>query len=281
MPFVGLLDVLTDEQDPDDVWHDPTVFSDDYQVCSTAHHGGLEGLTAEVRTYIQFFTDLVDIGTVTYEARLENALEAAVFLANQVWLTSSHVSTLSVHYDLETTIQAPYISPQGIIFLSALLGIYIVSLLSMATYSIWDPRWTGRLDSFAVLRLGAAVAAHFPLQANNMDKMEVLDETPGWVGDTKEGEGDFGKLGLGGGTKLRARRRYRCSDLDNEPIVPYRICINGVLVEVTSPGYPKHGTEVRSPGYPAQNTRIRCGRTRARGMVFEADVMRSEARCEK
>lgn len=186
MPFVSLLNILKDDSDSGDLWRDPTTYADDYQLCSTNHHRDLEGLTAEVRTYVQYFTNLNDIGSkVAYEARLQNALEAAVFLANQAWLTSSFVSTLTVHYDLGTTMQAPYISPVGIILLSALLGIYIVSLLSMATYSIWDPRWTGRLDSFAVLRLGAAVAAHFPLQANNMDKMEVLDETPGWVGDIK------------------------------------------------------------------------------------------------
>ncbi|CAK1359758.1 unnamed protein product [Cercospora beticola] len=150
----------------------------------------------------------------TYEAKLNNAWEAAAFLANERWLKSGQRATLTVNYDPGAPIQIPHISTAGMILISVLLSIYLVSLLAMAVYGNWNPHWTSRLDAFTMMQLGAAISEHLPLQlANNTHIIRILDEVPGWVGDSSEQPEDdtaVGKIGLGASGALRAGKRYKC-----------------------------------------------------------------------
>ena len=130
---------------------------------------------------------------------IENAFEAAAFLANEAWLMNNDVAkTFTVNYDLGENSEVPVISDGGIVTVSVLLMLYLCSLLAMAVYSAWGPRWTKELDAFAMMRIGASMAGRFPLlAANEADKIRALDDTPGWIGDAMAGETKVGELALG------------------------------------------------------------------------------------
>ncbi|KAJ7074106.1 hypothetical protein C8F01DRAFT_1272425 [Mycena amicta] len=128
----------------------------------------------------------------------QNAFTSAAFLANQAWMTSITDGDLWVSYDLGADILVPVISRTAMIALSTLLGVYLLSLLSLAIYSVWSPHWTTRLDSFAMMRIGASLSDKLPLVlANGASSFKVLDETPGWIGDASGGIGAVGELGVG------------------------------------------------------------------------------------
>ncbi|KAF8813277.1 hypothetical protein BYT27DRAFT_7181160 [Phlegmacium glaucopus] len=144
--------------------------------------------------------------------RIRSAFESAAFLANEAWLQSSTLApSFSVSYDAGADMVVPAISPAGILLISVLLAVDLLSLLAMALYSAWTPCWTDQLDAFAMMRIGAAIAESIPFRvANTTDRIKILDETPGWVGDTTEGKGKVGELGIGAPTPLRRRRKYAC-----------------------------------------------------------------------
>jgi len=146
--------------------------------------------------------------------RIKNAFESAAFLANKAQLQYSPLGsrTLTVFYDSGADTVVPAISRSGIILISVLLTVYLLSLLAIALYSAWTPSWTDQLDAFAMMRIGAALAESIPFRvvADTTDRIKVLDETPGWVGDATEGEGKVGELGMGAPTPLRERRQYAC-----------------------------------------------------------------------
>jgi hypothetical protein len=89
-------------------------------------------------------------------------------------------------------------------------------LLLITGYSIWEPHWTGRFEFFAMMRLGAAIAEHLPLQATQgAEKLAVLDVLPSWVGARTGGEGKVGNIALGVRVPLRAKIRYPCLEFDH------------------------------------------------------------------
>lgn len=152
--------------------------------------------------------------------RIVNALEAAAFITNEVWMVDDPRITsrqLTVNSDMGEDTQKPGISDVGIAIVSILLLVDLFCLAALALYSARVPRWTEQLDSFAMMRLGAAMADDLPLQvANKAERISILDETPGCIGDTTGGEGTVGELGIGAKTPLRARRRYTCYEGDHE-----------------------------------------------------------------
>ncbi len=151
--------------------------------------------------------------------RLTNAFNAAAFLANQTWMLYSPGlgNTLIVSYDLGEDTQVPSISNAGMVLISVLLVLYLAALFTLAMYSSRYPRWTIQLDSFTMMRLGAAVADRVPLLVGNRtDDIKVLDEIPGWIGDEVESEAGVGRLGLGAQRRLNSNRRYACYPSDNE-----------------------------------------------------------------
>ncbi|KAJ5421522.1 hypothetical protein N7491_009967 [Penicillium cf. griseofulvum] len=89
--------------------------------------------------------------------------------------------------------QVPHISLAGIIFVSVLLVVDLLCLLALALYSASIPRWTGTLDSFAMLRIGASISDKTPLLATqHVDRIKALDATPGWIGNNSDGKvGNF------------------------------------------------------------------------------------------
>ncbi|KAK7031726.1 hypothetical protein R3P38DRAFT_826216 [Favolaschia claudopus] len=150
--------------------------------------------------------------------RIQNAFTSAAFLANEAWMMSLDPAAgrLGVTYDYGADTQIPVISTKAIILLSALLGVFLSSLLALAIYGTWYPHWTPRLDSFAMLRIGASLADRFPgslVIVEDVDSCKVLDDTPGWIGDVSGGMGDVGELAVSADTPLLRNRRYHCQEL--------------------------------------------------------------------
>jgi len=144
---------------------------------------------------------------------MQSTLTAALYLSNGIWLkqgVSGASRTLNVNYDPGAPTTIPTISTVGIITVSILLGLFVLGLFAMAGYASHMPAWTSALNFFTVMQMGAAAAEHLPLSAGSKaDKVKVLDEVPGWIGDAMP-EAGIGKLGLGAKAKLRSSRKYEC-----------------------------------------------------------------------
>ena len=111
----------------------------------------------------------------------------------------------------------PAISSAGMIIISILWAVYIACLFALAVYSATSPRWTQQLDSFAMMRIGAAAHEHIDFDVGFETKaISALDKLPGEIGDATGDEGNVGVLGLGASSPLRARRRYKCYSGDEE-----------------------------------------------------------------
>ncbi|KAK5699479.1 hypothetical protein LTR97_005607 [Elasticomyces elasticus] len=196
--------------------------SDNFFWCSASNLWNFGQLQSDLLSYVQLFIADPGMGSsnprgARYDDILANAFEAAAFLANEQWLTSARVARFSVNYDAGVPSQALHISEAGIILISVLLSIYLAALFGVAMYSNRDPRWTNRLDSLVMMQYGAAIADRLPMNIiADRQRMHVLDETPGWIGDVMDEDRRVGELGLGAAEPLRAGRRYRCFEHDDE-----------------------------------------------------------------
>ena len=142
--------------------------------------------------------------------RITNAFTSAAFLANEAWLSSTaFMKTWSVTYDHGADTLVPVISRTGILVISILLGVFLASLLGLAIYSAVLPRWTDQLDAFAMLRIGASISDKIQFRAiPNAQRVHVLDELPGWIGDAASGEDAQGELALGGPGRLDRKQKF-------------------------------------------------------------------------
>ena len=135
---------------------------------------------------------------------------------------SPAVKSLTVDYDFGADTQIPVISRGGwLIFVSLLLGLCILTLIPLAIDATWAPRWTAQLESFAMMRIGAAIVDKLPLTVGqNKNTLKSLDDIPGWVGDISREKNPLGRFGLGAGRPVASRvdRRYECAEDDREEI---------------------------------------------------------------
>ena len=163
-------------------------------------------LRSEISDWIEIFTQ--------EGPRISNAFTASAFLANKAWMESNletNAKSLYIAFDMGHDTQIPTISRTGLVFVSFLLGLDILILFPLAVYAAYIPRWTSTLDSFAIMRMGAAVADELPLLiSKDMDKIDALDELPGCIGDRTEDRNAVGQLGLRGTRPLalRINRRF-------------------------------------------------------------------------
>jgi hypothetical protein len=99
----------------------------------------------------------------------------------------------------------PFISLAGIIVVSVLMALYLIPLLALALYAGLSKSWTTRLDSFVMLRMGAAVGQRdLPMQfGKNLGEIGILDDLPGVVRDVSAPDDKIRQIPLGvGGTRL-------------------------------------------------------------------------------
>ncbi|KAJ5619083.1 hypothetical protein N7510_003067 [Penicillium lagena] len=152
---------------------------------------------------------------------IPNAFTSAAFLSNKN-LVESMQASWAIHQDLGTEMKIPDISLGGIVAVSVLMGLYLLPLVALALYASLYPRWTRRLDSFAMLRLGASMGEEvFPmLVAYDKNAIRELDEIPGVVREIGHASGTesspVGRIGLGGGKPLQGLRKYQCFEGDNQ-----------------------------------------------------------------
>ena len=104
--------------------------------------------------------------------------------------------------------------PKGaMVVISILIALQLIVLLSLAIYASSRPTWTESLDSFAILRLGATMAAELPsISALEAKHMAVLDEQKGWIGYQKSKE-ILKTLTIGGPMRPRNDQFYRLVDV--------------------------------------------------------------------
>ncbi|KAJ5198505.1 uncharacterized protein N7498_007622 [Penicillium cinerascens] len=161
--------------------------------------------------------------TFSNTGTLTNALNAAAFLANKQFVESLD-SSYGIYQDLGSEMMVPQSSVAGVAVVSAFLGLYILILLALSLYGCRHYRWTSRLDSFAMLRFGAAYGnGVFPmLVTSKTQHVKELDEVSGVVREVGSVADDaiipIGRIGLGEGKPLRMNRRYECYQGDNEPL---------------------------------------------------------------
>jgi hypothetical protein len=173
-------------------------------------------LDDDIARYLRSFyvTDGYKLGDTS---RATNAFTAAVYLATEAWFTTGRADwgSRSVYFDAGADTTIPAMSLAAMIGLSALLGIYLACLFALSLYSARNYRWTGRLDAFAMMRIGAEMHEKVPLEVGfEVSAIRVLDETPGVIGDATGGEGEVGVLGIGCGTPLHGARRYKSYKAD-------------------------------------------------------------------
>ncbi|QIW94513.1 hypothetical protein AMS68_000031 [Peltaster fructicola] len=147
----------------------------------------------------------------------ENAFTVAAVLANEAYFTTTDTTgglatgltpSFSVSYDMGADTTIPAISKSTIIALSVLMAIFLAALLALAVYGTLYPVWTHQLDSWAMLRIGASLAESATLRAGDASKSSIPDETPGWIGDSTQGESQYGEVAVGGSGRLNKRRAY-------------------------------------------------------------------------
>lgn len=147
---------------------------------------------------------------------LSNAFTSAALIANQIWLahnTDSNIvgKSLSINFDMGADSQVPTLSRAGMIAASVVMGLFLAILFVLVLYSLWTPRWTSRLDAFAMIRIGAAMPDRLPLSiGRNADAITELDDNPGWAGDAAEDDEFVRRLGLGAPGIIHRKRRYEC-----------------------------------------------------------------------
>ena len=178
-----------------------------------------ELLDREIAKYVQSFYLFGNYGVGWQDPdRSRDIFAAAVYLANEAWLTSDvSRANRKVSSDPGADTVIPAISRSGMIVISALWAVYVACLFSLALYSARSSRWTYRLDSFAMMRIGAAAHEEIRFDVGFETKViDALDKLPGSIGDAMGGEGDVGALGLGASSPLRPARRYKCYSGDQE-----------------------------------------------------------------
>jgi hypothetical protein len=160
-----------------------------------------------------------------------NVFTTAAFLSNKQWVESMK-PVYAIYQDPGTEMEIPDIGLAGVIVVSILLGPYLLLLLALSWYGSRAPRWTYRLDSFAMLRFGAALGEGiFPmLIAERTNDIKELDEIPGVIRDVGPVSEDaiipVNRIGLWGGKPLQNRRRYECYEADNEAMT--LVEVNGI-----------------------------------------------------
>ncbi|KAK2813335.1 hypothetical protein FQN50_000650 [Emmonsiellopsis sp. PD_5] len=146
--------------------------------------------------------------------QMELAFTAAIYLAHSNWLLHPiHYvfDEFSISYDLGADASLPTISLASLISISILLGIFLIGLGWLAIYASFSWTWTGSLDAFVMLAIGAALGRDGrtgplpPLGASEANT-EFLDRTPGWFGDGRPEAGAIGRVELGAEAPIRNNR---------------------------------------------------------------------------
>ncbi|KAB8224299.1 hypothetical protein BDV33DRAFT_199696 [Aspergillus novoparasiticus] len=197
-------------------------------MCSAAL--GSEGrlaarVSAEATEHLEdAFNSSLGVPATIDAAYLKKAFDAAAFFANKAWFESWGTGCrldFSVYWDPGLDTEVPVMSMASLIVITILLSLHLLILICLTIWASNTERWTGSLDSWAMMRIGGAIADRVPLKiAENTDKMEFLDEIPGWIGDENDANESVGIIGLGAQGALTDNRRYISYEEDHEEKSP-------------------------------------------------------------
>lgn len=119
----------------------------------------------------------------------KEALEVAMFKANEAWLTeTAAATTLSTARNIYTSPGSPVLRPlksvAGTVIVSVLLGLQITGLLILAWYIYTVPTWTTAFDSIAIAQLAKNVDNDYipPIGYTDDKALEKLKDVDGLVG---------------------------------------------------------------------------------------------------
>ena len=94
--------------------------------------------------------------------------------------------------------------------ISTLLVAQYIGMAIFAQYILRHHTWTGSLNIFAILKLGAAMAEDIPLvSAMQAKEAKALDERAGWIGDGGPEGQKVRTWTLGGPERVRYDALYR------------------------------------------------------------------------
>jgi hypothetical protein len=149
-----------------------------------------------------------------HNTTLPQSLTRASFYAVKALLQTNEYEYAylnGVSRDNFETVVMPSISLAGIIVVSVLMALYLIPLLALAAYAGLSKSWTVRLDSFVMLRMGAAIGQRdLPMQfGKHLGEIGALDQLPGVVRDVSAPDDKVRQIALGvGGTRLRPKAKY-------------------------------------------------------------------------
>lgn len=107
-----------------------------------------------------------------------SALTMAMFFGSEAMLNPnldpSRFDNRGISSYPGSVIQKSYMPPAAMIVISVLIVLQITGILALALYASSCPAWTETLDSFAIFRLGAAMADELPLISAVEAKMLVV-----------------------------------------------------------------------------------------------------------
>ncbi|KAJ5543217.1 hypothetical protein N7461_009220 [Penicillium sp. DV-2018c] len=164
---------------------------------------------------------------------LDNAWAAGLYIVNEAWIKAARgyfEGSFTVSSDPGKDTSIPTISLAGLLVISALLFIYLGSLLSVASYAAFVPRWTQSMNGFAMMRIGSAIADRVPLLVTYREQdISAMDDLPGWIGSSastdncgvanKQTEFVTANLELGSPHALQPDQKYTCYPGDYKAVL--------------------------------------------------------------
>ncbi|KAL9107780.1 MAG: hypothetical protein Q9227_007402 [Pyrenula ochraceoflavens] len=161
---------------------------------STDHSQHFQNLTNFLAILFDFKVDGTSSPYYTHNETISEALTASLFYANRA-LLSRAASTprwrRGIFTDDGVLVKTFTVSNWAIVAISTILAIHLLGLWGLALFAFTHPTWTHKLDGWALIRMGAALAKDrdidLPLLANiNAEEADVLDCTDGWVGEAAD-----------------------------------------------------------------------------------------------
>lgn len=127
---------------------------------------------------------------------ITTALRAGIIYAEQSILSQAAAQPVWHRTLLEASgveMRKPSVTNTSIILISVILALHLIGLWVLAIFAMSVPTWTRSLDSWALIRMGAAISeeahADLPLLSNiRADEAEILDHMEGWVGESSTDE---------------------------------------------------------------------------------------------
>ena len=127
-----------------------------------------------------------------YEPDAIEALEIAMFFANEAWLTQTAAPALSwngensraIYTSEGTTVHRPHKTLAGTVIVSVLIVMQVLGLLMLAWYIYSVPTWTTKLDAYAVAQLAKSLDDDvlLPLGLQSKGHVRKLRDVDGMVG---------------------------------------------------------------------------------------------------